>query len=78
MADATNDGTKDVKLEIGGMTCGGCVRRVTNALQKADGVVQCDVDVGSAKVTYDPQRIDVDKLLDVVRMSGFSVKGELA
>ena len=68
---------KDANVEIGGMSCGSCVRRVTNALSKVDGVLKCDVEVGSAKVTYDEAGIDIQKLLDVVRQTGFSVKGEL-
>ncbi len=76
--DGVTDNAKDVKVEIGGMSCGGCVRRVTNPLKKADGVLQCDVEVGRATIKYDAQKIDLNKLLDVVRQTGFSVKGELA
>ena len=68
---------KDVKVDIGGMTCGMCVKRVSKAFAKVEGVVTCDVEVGSAKLTYDESKIDINRLLDVVRMTGYSVKGEL-
>lgn len=68
---------KDVKVEIGGMSCGACVKRVRSALAKVDGVLSCDVELGSARVSYDESKIDIDKLLAVVRMSGYAVKGEL-
>lgn len=68
---------KETKVEIGGMSCGACVKRVSKALAKVDGIMKCDVEIGSAKVTYDDSKIDIAKLLDVVRMTGYSVKGEL-
>ena len=68
---------KDMKVDIGGMSCGSCVKRVSKAFEKVEGVMKCDVEIGSAKVTYDETKIDINKLLDVVRMTGYSIKGEL-
>ena len=43
-------------LNIQGMTCGGCVKSVTNALQREDGVstVEVVLEKGTATVEYDP------------------------
>jgi copper chaperone CopZ len=68
---------KDMDVEIGGMSCGSCVRRVANAFKKVEGVLKCDVEVGKAKLTYDETKIDLERILDVVRQSGYTVKGEL-
>lgn len=45
---------KEVTLKIDGMHCDGCVRRVKAALGKLEGVRIEHVEVGSAKVAYDP------------------------
>jgi copper chaperone CopZ len=42
--------TRELHLEIQGMHCGACVRRVTNALQNINGVEIESVNVGSADV----------------------------
>jgi copper chaperone len=68
---------KEMDVQIDGMTCGGCVRRVTGAFKKLEGIAKCDVEIGKAKVTYDEQKIDLERILDVVRQAGYSVKGEL-
>lgn len=68
---------KDLNVEIGGMSCGSCVSRVAKAFKKVEGVLKCDVEVGKAKLQYDETKIDLQKILDVVRQSGYSVKGEL-
>lgn len=68
---------KDLDVEIGGMSCGSCVGRVMKAFKKVDGVLKCDVEIGKAKLTYDETKIDLERILDVVRQSGYSVKGEL-
>ncbi len=38
-----------VELKVQGMTCGGCVKRVTKVLQSVAGVSQVDVDLASGR-----------------------------
>lgn len=38
-----------VELKVQGMTCGGCVKHVTKALQSVPGVTQVDVDLASGR-----------------------------
>ena len=38
----------EINLNVSGMTCGSCVKHVTNALKALDGVVDVNVDLGDA------------------------------
>lgn len=38
-----------VELKVQGMTCGGCVKHVTKALQSVPGVTQVEVDLASGR-----------------------------
>lgn len=60
-------------LNIHGMTCGGCVKSVTNALQRADGVEKVEVrlEQGKASITYDPTQTSPQQLAEVVDDIGF-------
>ena len=51
-------------LDIGGMTCASCVRRVEKALTKVDGVDDASVNLATetATVTYDPGLVTLDQL----------------
>jgi copper chaperone len=64
-----------VTLGISGMTCGGCVRSVTNVLTALDGVAKADVSLEkrSAVVDYDPGRVAVEQLKRSVVEAGFEV-----
>jgi copper chaperone len=63
-------------LSIEGMHCGACVRRVTDALGKIDGVEVNSVEVGSARVTFDPERVAAEKIAGAVNRIGFTVRSE--
>ena len=63
--------SQDVVLQIQGMHCGACVRRVTNALEKVGGVKINNVEVGSASVTVDPQSVRPEQLIEAVNRIGF-------
>jgi len=64
-----------VTLGISGMTCGGCVRSVTNVLKALDGVSKADVSLEkkSAVVDYDPGKVGVEQLKRSVVEAGFEV-----
>ena len=46
----------ETSLNIGGMTCASCVRRVEKTLTRVDGVVAASVNLANetATVSYDP------------------------
>jgi copper chaperone len=60
-------------LNIQGMTCGGCVKSVTNALQREDGVTRVEVvlEKGTATVDYDPAVTQPEALVAAVDDIGF-------
>ena len=64
-----------VTLNVGGMTCGGCVASVTRALKAAPGVSDAVVklDTKSATVTFDPARTTVPALKSAVEAAGYDV-----
>lgn len=60
-------------LAIDGMTCGNCVRRVENALNRLDGVwASAELSKGIARVRM-KKEIDEDILRQTVRSAGYSV-----
>jgi copper chaperone len=64
-----------VTLGISGMTCGGCVRSVTNVLKALDGVAKAEVSLerNNAVVDYDPGKVGIDQLKRSVEEAGFEI-----
>ena len=60
-----------LKLEIGGMTCGHCVKAVNGALAGLPGVTVERVEIGSAEVSYDPARTSEQAIVDAVADEGY-------
>ncbi|MCK4910508.1 MAG: heavy-metal-associated domain-containing protein [Thermodesulfovibrionales bacterium] len=67
MADAT--------INIEGMTCQHCVGRVKQALEALDGVQGFEVEIGSAKVSFDSSATSKDEIAAAVAKSGYTVVG---
>ena len=65
-----------VRLDIEGMTCAGCVSRVEKSLSGVDGVSACAVNLATdeAAVTFDPNRAQVDDLIDAVSSIGYGAQ----
>lgn len=63
----------EVVIGVGGMTCQGCVRSVTSALEARPGVVAAEVSLeqAQAKVSYDPATISPEALREAVEKAGF-------
>ena len=64
---------ENVVIKVGGMSCQGCVRNVTGVLQALPGVgsVEVSLDVGQARVAYDAQQVDVERLRAAIEDAGF-------
>lgn len=58
---------------IGGMTCGHCVQRVSNALAAVPGVTVDQVKVGAATVTFDETRVDASAVAQAIEDAGYDV-----
>jgi copper chaperone len=59
-------------LTITGMSCGGCVASVKNALARI-GVEHADVEVGRAAVEYDEAKVSHENLVEAIEDAGFDV-----
>lgn len=68
---STNQATLD--LSITGMTCGSCVRHVTEALHRVDGVgaAQVELQGGRATVAYDPASATAAQMVQAVEEAGY-------
>jgi copper chaperone len=62
-------------LEVRGMTCGGCERRVREAVGALDGVVTVTPEhIGDeVEVTYDAARLDAVRIAAAITGLGFTV-----
>ena len=60
-------------LKVTGMTCGGCVRSVSNVLQALPGVASAEVSLenSEAKVTFDPAVSNKAALRKAVEDAGY-------
>ncbi len=62
-------------LTVNGMSCGGCVTRVTEALTAIPGVdgVEVALSTGKVDVTYDEQMVRAAQMTSAVERAGYSV-----
>ncbi len=61
-------------LHIDGMSCGHCVARVQKALTRLEGAHVDQVEIGSARVTFDPDRVSLQRLREAVEDAGYEVR----
>jgi Cu+-exporting ATPase len=61
-------------LDIGGMTCASCVRRVEKALSRVDGVHSAEVNLATevATVSFDAQTVGLSELTSAVAATGYT------
>lgn len=71
---------KKITLKITDMSCASCAQAVERALNKAEGVVEAQVNFAAEKayITFDPKRISREKLTEVVKNAGYGVREEKA
>jgi copper chaperone CopZ len=60
-------------LQIDGMHCGACVRRVSQALA-TEGLNVKEVRVGAARIESDQNPLLVDRALAVIQKAGYSAR----
>lgn len=63
-----------VTLQVGGMSCGHCVKAVQQAITSVDGATAESVDIGKATVAFDPARTSVGALIDAVADAGYEAQ----
>jgi len=64
-----------VEIRVDGMTCGGCVKSIQNALNNRDGVTSAAADLDSSivAVEFDSGVIQQDAIEQAIVEAGFSV-----
>ena len=69
---------KNIILNVGGMTCSGCSARLEKYLNKQEGIFSASVNLvlDTAKIEYDENILDVNKLNKFIEESGFTSYGE--
>ncbi|MFW6075634.1 MAG: heavy metal translocating P-type ATPase [Chloroflexota bacterium] len=65
---------RETVLDVDGMFCASCVRRVERKLQRTDGVASVNVNLATeqATVEYDPVVASVSDLIEAVESAGYS------
>ncbi|HEX9451529.1 MAG TPA: heavy metal-associated domain-containing protein [Burkholderiales bacterium] len=63
-------------LKVDGMTCGGCVRSVTNVLKALPGVTDAQVSLekSEAKVTFDPAMASPAAMRKAIGEAGYETR----
>ncbi|MBN1369944.1 MAG: heavy-metal-associated domain-containing protein [Dehalococcoidaceae bacterium] len=63
----------EFKFKVSGMSCGHCQMTVKKALEQIPGVSKADVDLsnGTASVTADSARVQIEQLMQAVEAVGF-------
>lgn len=59
-------------IRIEGMSCGGCVAGVTNALTRI-GIESPQVEIGKATVDYDESAVTHEQIVEAIEDAGFDV-----
>ena len=69
---------KNIILNVSGMTCSGCSAGLEKYLNKQEGIFSASVNLAlaTAKIEYDENLLDVNKLNKFIEESGFTSYGE--
>lgn len=64
---------EQIELDVRGMTCGHCVKSVSEALRGLPGVDAVDVQLkaGKARVQHDPARVSAEQMIAAVEDAGY-------
>ena len=65
----------NIQLKVDGMTCGGCVKSIQNALNEQNGISAATADLDSAMVTieFDAAVIQEAAIKEAIEAAGFDV-----
>lgn len=63
----------EAKIGIEGMSCQHCVMAVRKALGSVPGILKSDVQIGSAVITYDENRIKKEEIEATIEAAGYPV-----
>ena len=63
-------------LKVEGMSCGHCVKAVSDALAELSGVENAEVDLDEATVSFafEPAQTPLEKIKEAITEAGYTVK----
>ena len=64
----------ETKMAIEGMSCQHCVMAVKKALGGVPGILESDIQLGSAVVKYDESKINNEDIEASIEKAGYTVK----
>ena len=67
-----------LQLAIDGMSCGHCVGAVQKALSTVESVSVQTVEVGKARITFDPARTTSAAIVNAIDLAGFPARVAVA
>jgi len=67
----------ETKMEIEGMSCQHCVMAVKKALGGVPGILESDIQIGSAAVKYDETKIKKEDIQAKIEKAGYKVKSDV-
>jgi copper chaperone len=65
---------RTLSIEIDGMSCGGCVASVRSVLARIAGLSVVSVEVGSARVAFESDRVSEDDVVRAIEEAGFTAR----
>lgn len=60
-------------VNVSGMTCGHCVRAITQAIQAGDPAAEVQVDLGAGEVRVS-SRLSLEQVLAAIREEGYAAE----
>ena len=61
-------------FKVSGMTCGHCVRAVTDAIKGVDATVSVDIDLDAGRVIVRDDTASPDQIADAITAEGYTVE----
>ena len=61
-------------FKVSGMTCGLCVRAVTDAIKSVDAAATVDVDLDVGRVSVSNDTVSPNQIADVITAEGYTVE----
>lgn len=66
----------EARIAIEGMSCQHCVMAVKKALGGVPGILESDVQIGSAVVKYDESKVKIEEIETKIEAAGYKVTKE--
>jgi copper chaperone len=63
----------ETKIAIEGMSCQHCVMAVKKALGSVPGILETDVRIGSATVTFDDSKVKKEDIENSIEKAGYTI-----